>query len=116
MLISVPELSIKFLYLSKDVFDMATNRMVAVAPGSNLGEIVNNACQNLTAQWYQVNSQMLSPVNAIVTVSKDRDNGLKNFIGLGLEAKANITILNDSQLSISVDSEWTNKIIALVVG
>lgn len=95
---------------------MSTNRMVAMGAGANLADVVNNACQNLTAQGYKVQSQVLSPANAIVTVSKDRDDGFKNFLGLGLEVKVNLTVMNGTQLSMNAESEWTNKIIAIVVG
>lgn len=94
---------------------MSKNRIISMGAGANLNDIVNMTCQNLTAQGYQVQAQMLSPVNAIVTVGKDRD-GFKNFMGLGVESKVNLTVMNNTQLSMTVDSEWTNKIIALAVG
>lgn len=95
---------------------MSKIRTIALNNNANLADIINVACQNLSAQGYAVQAQSLSPVNVIVTVSKDRDNGFKNFMGLGLEVKVNLTVLNGNQLTMSVDSEWTNKIVAIAVG
>lgn len=94
---------------------MADNRIIPINPGTDLNTIINQASQNLTTQGYTVQAHMLNQANASMTVTKDR-NGFKDFIGLGIECRVNIALMNPGQVSVTIDSEWTNKIIALVVG
>lgn len=94
---------------------MADNRIIPINPGTDLNTIINQASQNLQTQGFNVQAQMFNQNAASMTVSKDND-GFKNFIGLGIECRVNIALVNPGQISVSIDSEWTNKIIALVVG
>lgn len=93
---------------------MATMRAYPIGPGASIQTIAQAVEQNFMGQGFQVNSQIMSPANAMITIGKDRD-GFKNIIGLGLECRVSLMI-NGNQLSVSIDSEWTNKIIAIVVG
>lgn len=94
---------------------MSTYRMIPVNPGADLRNIVDITCRQLNAQGYGVAPQMLSPVNAVIIITKDRD-GFKNVMGMGLECKVTLAMMNNCQLSVNIESEWTNKIIALAVG
>lgn len=94
---------------------MADSRIIPINPGSDLNNIINQAAQTLQSQGFNVSVQMYSPVNAGMTVKKDRD-GFKDFIGFGIECRVSLAIVNAGQLSVTIDSEWTNKIIALVIG
>ena len=92
-----------------------STRVIQFAPGTDLAAVINYASQSLSAQGYAVQAQMLSPASANLVVTKDRD-GFKNIIGLGLECKVMLTVTGEGQLSVNVESEWTNKIIAIAVG
>lgn len=92
-----------------------STRVVQIVPGTDLAAVVNFVSQNLSAQGFAVQAQMMSPVSASLVVAKDRD-GFKNFIGLGLECKVMLTVTGEGQLTVNVESEWTNKIIAIAVG
>ena len=93
---------------------MSTMRTFQVAPNVSIQEIVQKTSQNLSSQGFQCMAQPMGPNAASITVLKDRD-GIKDFVGLGIECRAAVT-LNGNILSVTVDSEWTNKIIAIVVG
>lgn len=94
---------------------MSTTKVVPLNQGADLSVILNAASQNLSGQGYEVQAQMLSPMSATMLIKKDRD-GFKNIVGLGLECRVTLTVMNASQLQINIDSEWTNKIIALAIG
>lgn len=81
----------------------------------NMQNMVILAEQQLRAQGYETSSAVMSAANATITVSKDRD-GIKNFMGLGIECTVNITVMGNGMLTVNVESEWTNKIVALIVG
>lgn len=84
-------------------------------PGTNLATLIDIAAQNLSMQGFDVKSQVMGPGAAEIIVSKDRE-GIKNSIlGLGVECRVAITIA-DNILNLSISSEWTNKIVALVIG
>ena len=94
---------------------MANNRIIPINPESDLNTVINQATLNLQSQGYTVRAQMHNPTTASMTVSKDRD-GVKDVAGLGIECRVNLAVLTAGQLSVTIDSEWTNKIIALCVG
>ena len=94
---------------------MADNRIIPINPDSDLNKIMNQAIQNLQTQGYTVHAQMHNPSNASMTVSKDK-SGINDFIGFGVECRVNIALINAGQLSVTIDSEWTNKIIAIGIG
>ena len=94
---------------------MAVQKNFAFNPGADISEVVNAASQALSGQGYEVQAQVMSPTAATMVVKKDRD-GFKNIIGLGVECRLNLSVVNGNQLVVYVDSEWTNKIIAIAVG
>lgn len=93
---------------------MASFRTFQVAPDANIHEITQAAAHNLALQGFECIPQPMGPQSTSLIVHKDRD-GIQNFAGLGLECRVSLT-LNGNQLQVSVDSEWTNKIIAIVIG
>ena len=94
---------------------MAVQKTFALNPGTNISALVDAAAQLLMGQGYEVQAQVMSPAAATIVVKKDRD-GIKDFAVLGIECRANISIMNDTQLVVNIDSEWTNKIIAIALG
>ena len=93
---------------------MSVTKMLPVAPGIDLNMILNGACQNLQAQGFEVIPMLMSNENATLTVKKDRD-GIKDIVGLGLECRCTL-VMNGNTLNVSIDHEWTNKIIAIAIG
>lgn len=93
---------------------MSTIKTIKTFPGANLSALIDIASQNLAMQGFDVKSQVMGPAAAEIIVTKDRD-GLKNFLGLGLECRVAITATQDV-LTLTINSEWTNKIIALAIG
>ena len=94
---------------------MSTIKTIKTYPGTNLATLIDIATQNLSMQSYDIKSQVMGPSAAEVIVTKDRD-GLKNtFLGLGLECRVAITATQDS-ITLTINSEWTNKIVALAIG
>lgn len=94
---------------------MAGFTQVAIAPGTTIDGVISIASQSLSNQGYEVRSQILGPSTAEIFVTKDRD-GIKNIVGMGVECHSTITLVAPGQLSVTTDSVWTNKIIALAVG
>ncbi len=92
-----------------------STRVIQIKPLTDLNALINFISQNLSIQGYAVQSQMMSPESATLVVTKDRE-GFKNILGLGLECRVTLTKVGDTQLSVNIDSEWTNKIIAGAVG
>lgn len=90
-------------------------KTIRLLPGTNLASLIDIAAQNLSMQGFDVKSQIMGPCAAEIIVTKDRE-GIKNSIlGLGVECRVAITVSNDL-LTLSIGSEWTNKIVALVIG
>ncbi len=94
---------------------MAVQKTFALNPGTNISALVDAAAQLLMGQGYEVQAQVMSPAAATMVVKKDRD-GFKDFVGLGIECRINLNIMNETQLVVNIDSEWTNKIIAIALG
>ncbi len=93
---------------------MAVMKYYPISPDANIGSIIQGASMTLAAQGFMCQASVMSPQNAMLTVSKDMQ-GINNIIGLGIECRCNITIMG-GQICINIDSEWTNKIIAIAVG
>lgn len=93
---------------------MAETKVFNVLPGTDINMIVNVAAQNLNAQGYDVYPMVMNPATATLVVKKNND-GFQNFIGLGIESRATLT-MNGPSLYVSIESEWTNKILAIVLG
>ena len=82
--------------------------------GTDLYAVIQATALTMDAQGYQTNIQMIGPNAGVLTVTKNRE-GFANIMGLGLECRANFSAIND-QLTVNIDSEWANKIIAIAVG
>ncbi len=93
---------------------MADQRIIAVSENERMDLLLNRAAQFLQSQGFFVLVTTMSDTVGTLKVSRDRD-GFKNFMGLGIESNATI-MRNGSTLSISVEHDWTNKIIAVAVG
>lgn len=85
-----------------------------IPEGTDLYAFMQSTALTLSTQGYDSNIQMIGPYAGVLTVTKDRE-GITNLIGLGLECRANFSVI-DGNLTVTVDGEWTNKIIAVAVG
>lgn len=94
---------------------MAGFTQVAIAPGTTLDSVIAIASQSLSNQGFEVRSQILGPSSAELFVSKDND-GIKKIVGMGIDCHSTITLVAPGQLSVTTDSTWTNKIVAMAVG
>lgn len=90
-------------------------KTLKLLPGTSLATVIDIAAQNLSMQGFDVKSQIMGPCAAEIIVTKDRE-GIKNSVlGMGIECRVAITATDDI-LTLSIGSEWTNKIVALVIG
>ena len=94
---------------------MSKNSSVALPEGADLGAVVELAKQQLQSQGFEATGVVSGNNCATLTVQKDRD-GIKNIIGLGVECRATLTVMNGNTMTINVESEWGNKILALALG
>ncbi len=94
---------------------MGKSITVGLNPGYDLGAILAAADQQLKAQGYETTLTIMNQNCAALVVKKDRD-GIKNIIGMGVECQVNINIFNGNTMTVNIESEWTNKIIAVAVG
>ncbi len=83
-------------------------------PAADLYQVITATSNTMKSQGYHTNIQMVGPQAGVLTVMKDRE-GFQNILGLGLECRANFSVMN-GQLAVNIDGEWTNKIIAVAVG
>lgn len=93
---------------------MAKTTIVPLKSGTGIAGVTNAAAEALRAQGFECTPIILNDTLANLNVKIDRD-GIKNIIGLGLESKVTLTLMNDS-LNVSVEDEWSNKIIAIALG
>ena len=84
------------------------------AAGSDLYAVIQATALAMEAQGYKATIQMIGPNAGVLTITKSRE-GFSNILGLGLECRANFSAIND-QLTVNIDSEWANKVIAIAVG
>ena len=89
-------------------------RNYPLSPDADLFSIIKAVALTMETQGYEATVQMISPQTGVLTVKKDRD-GFVNALGMGLECRVNFASIN-GQLTVNIDSEWTNKIIAVAVG
>ncbi|MBQ6600794.1 MAG: hypothetical protein IIX36_04035 [Clostridia bacterium] len=89
-------------------------RNYPINPDADLFSVIKAVALTMETQGYEANIQMISPQTGVLTVKKDRD-GFTNVLGMGLECRVNFASIN-GQLTVNIDSEWTNKIIAVAVG
>ena len=83
-------------------------------PDADLFTVIKAVALTMETQGYGASVQMISPQSGVLTVKKDRD-GFTNVLGMGVECRVNFAAIN-GQLTVNIDSEWTNKIIAVAVG
>lgn len=89
-------------------------RNYPLRPDADLYALIHQVALTMETQGFQANVQMVGPQAGVLTIQKDRE-GFQNVLGLGLECRANFSAIN-GQLSVNIDGEWTNKIIAVAVG
>lgn len=89
-------------------------RNYPLRPDADLYALIHQVALTMETQGFQANVQMVGPQAGVLTIQKDRE-GFQNVLGLGLECRANFSAIN-GQLSVNIDGEWTNKIIAIAVG
>ena len=82
--------------------------------GTDLYAVIQSTALAMEAQGYKATIQMIGPNAGVLTITKGRE-GFSNIMGLGLECRANFSAIND-QLTVNIDSEWANKVIAIAVG
>ena len=83
-------------------------------PDADLFTVIKAVALTMETQGYNASVQMISPQSGVLTVKKDRE-GFTNALGMGIECRVNFAAIN-GQLTVNIDSEWTNKIIAVAVG
>lgn len=83
-------------------------------PNADLFAVIKAVALTMETQGYEASVQMISPQTGVLTVKKDRE-GFMNILGMGLECRVNFAAIN-GQLTVNIDGEWTNKIIAVAVG
>ena len=87
-------------------------------PINNNFDLMNTmhlAAQTLSSQGFACQVTPMGPQAGMLVVGKDRD-GFTNILGLGIECRATFTVINQTQLTVNIENEWSNKIVALVVG
>lgn len=94
---------------------MSKTSTFMVSENTNLVMMLQMVEQQLRGQGFDVNVIMMNPNCATVTVGKDR-SGIQNVIGLGIECRATISMMPNNAVTVNIDSEWSNKIIAMAVG
>ncbi len=91
-----------------------SSRNYPLNPDVDLFQVIKTVALTMETQGYDANVQMITPQMGVLTVKKDRE-GFLNILGMGLECKVNFASTN-GQLSVNIDGEWTNKIIAVAAG
>lgn len=86
-----------------------------ISENFNMAIALETAKAQLQAQGFEVTAMPLGDKGGTINVSKDND-GIKKFIGLGVECTVTLTVMNGGSLVVNIESTWTNKIIALCVG
>lgn len=93
---------------------MAETKMFPINQDFNMNDLVGKLTQMYQAQGFDVVPRQMGEAISI-KFSKDED-GIKKFVGLGLEITANLTV-NDNSLMIAFDDEeWVGKLIGIGVG
>ncbi len=94
---------------------MGKSITIGLNPGYDLGAVCSAADQQLKAQGFETMLTVMNQNSASLIVKKDRD-GFKNFVGLGIECQVSATVFNGNTMTVNIESEWTNKIIAIAIG
>lgn len=94
---------------------MAKTINLPLADGATLEAITKAAEQQLQAQGFEVTTTVMGTASSVINVKKDRD-GIKNIIGLGIECQATLTVMGNNMVTVNIESEWGNKILALALG
>ena len=94
---------------------MAVTRSIPIPGGTDFETIAARAIEILRGQGYEVSAAPAGEGVLQMTVSRGR-TGLTNFSGLGLESRVTACRINQDTLQLSVEHEWSNKILALILG
>ena len=93
---------------------MATVKTFLINPGTDLYNVMQAAALNFSSMGYESDLVMFNPQSGMLTIRKDYDD-IKKILGLGCQSKLTFTIYNN-QLNVTIDTEWTYILIALVIG
>ena len=93
---------------------MSDNVMVNVAPTFDVGGLADQLTEKYRMDGYTVSTVRLR--NAYSLSFSKNNSGLRKFLGLGEHLKLNIGLRNDVLSASYTDINWTNKIIAIVLG
>lgn len=93
---------------------MATVKTFPINPTTDLYNVMQAAALNFSSMGYESDLVMFNPQSGMLTIRKDYDD-LKKLLGLGYQSKLTFTVYGN-QLNVSIDTEWTYVLIALVIG
>lgn len=93
----------------------AKQMQIPIGEDFNLSKALELTKERFSNEGYNATATVFSPQCGKMTINKDMD-GIKQYMGMGVECEANFTIMNGIVLSVSIESTWSNKIIALAVG
>lgn len=93
---------------------MATVKTFPINPATDLYNVMQAAALNFSSMGYESDLVMFNPQSGMLTIRKDYDD-LKKLLGLGYQSKLTFTVYGN-QLNVSIDTEWTYVLIALLIG
>ena len=93
---------------------MATVKTFPINPTTVLYNVMQAAALNFSSMGYESDLVMFNPQSGMLTIRKDYDD-LKKLLGLGYQSKLTFTVYGN-QLNVSIDTEWTYVLIALLIG
>ena len=93
---------------------MATVKTFPINPTTDLYNVMQAAALNFSSMGYESDLVMFNPQSGMITIRKDYDD-LKKLLGLGYQSKLTFTVYGN-QLNVSIDTEWTYVLIALLIG
>ena len=94
---------------------MAESRFITCPETIDLSLLGEKVGEILRIQHFETEVFPIGPNSLMLRIRRDR-TGLKNIVGLGLESRATLTHNGGDTLSVSIENEWVNKIVALAVG
>lgn len=93
---------------------MAQPVFVNVPENFSMDVFAKNLANACATKGYLVQISMVGNA-ATLTISKDMD-GLNKWLGLGESIVVNCTVADNRLTLLFMNEEWTNKIVALIVG
>ncbi len=94
---------------------MAETRFITCPDTIDLNLLGEKVGEILRIQHFETELYPIGANSVLLRIRRDR-TGLKNLIGLGLESRATLIHDGGDTLSVAIENEWVNKIIALAVG